>query len=85
MGLVSPTQRIAVNEAAQCSWRSHAVAIQVGNVTDSDIDIALIDVLGRFIDVDEELVVTSHMTEIKVSQNLVRLHGCTLTLVDMVI
>ena len=72
----TPSQRIAIDIDVHRDGACHQVALQVGHFLHSEIDIGLLDGVGRFLDVHEQLVVVGNVTEIQVLQLRVARHRC---------
>ena len=73
--LLFPSQRVAIDIEGSCYRRPHVVAVEVGDVGDGDIDVALVDAAVALLQADHELVVASHEAVGEVLQFLEGLHG----------
>ena len=48
-----PAERVAIDIEVHCQWTRHVVAIEVGHFLDGDIDIALLYLEVRYIEVHQ--------------------------------
>ena len=78
-----PAQRVTVYKELHRGGRGHVVAVHIGYVGESDVEIALVDASVQFVDVYQQLVVATHETEFQVMQLLTELDGRAYLLVDV--
>ena len=75
--LANPRHRIAVHIETLRLWRRHEVTILVGDISYRYVDVTFVDALILLVNIDQQLVVTTHETEVQVAQLLISLYGST--------